>query len=239
MDAMAVQMTEQQLNALIAALTGSGGGGGGAQASGAAAVVGPMQPSHLGKDKIKRYKRLEDWIQDAGIKMKFLKLTEDPEQIRFIRSCAGAELTDFLTKESRIRFEDIQADGARVVEAQTAHTFKQIKEESKKALLKLVSRDRAIIDLLRLEQGTRSFIDFLSEVEDQEHLSNVTKRESKSSHSSKHGDLNYSCNQCDYQVTRKKSLKFHIKSKHEGVNYSCNQCDFNVTRKEKTHWLHK
>ena len=49
------------------------------------------------------------------------------------------------------------------------HTSK-VKEESAKALLKMVSRDRAIIDLLRLEQGTRSFIDFLSEVEDQEHL---------------------------------------------------------------------
>ena len=42
---------------------------------------------------------------------------------------------------------------------------------------------------------------------------------------SKHGDLNYSCNQCDYQVTRKKSLKFHIKSKHEGVKYLFDQCD--------------
>ena len=164
---MAVQMTEQQLNQLITALTG---GGGGAQAAGAAAVVGPMQPCHLGKDKIKRYKRWEDWIQDAENKMKFLKMTSNTEQIGFVRSCAGAELTDFWTKEARIRFDDIQADAARGVEAQLAHTFKQIKEESKKALLKLVSRDRAIIDLLRLEQGTRSFIDFLSEVEDQEHL---------------------------------------------------------------------
>ena len=40
----------------------------------------------------------------------------------------------------------------------------------KKTLLKLVSRDRAIIDLFRMEQGNRSFMEFLSEVEDQEHL---------------------------------------------------------------------
>ena len=43
-------------------------------------------------------------------------------------------------------------------------------KQIKKALLKLVSRDRAIIDLLRLEQGTYSLIDLLSEVKDQEHL---------------------------------------------------------------------
>ena len=43
-------------------------------------------------------------------------------------------------------------------------------KQIKKALLKLVSRDWAIIDLLRLEQGTYSLIDLLSEVKDQEHL---------------------------------------------------------------------
>ena len=117
MDAMAVQMTEQQLNQLITALTG---GGWGTQAAGAAAVVGPMQPCHLGKNKIKRYKRLEDWIQDAEKKMKFLKMTSNTEQIGFVRSCYRAELTDFWTNEARIRFDDIQADVARGEEAQRA-----------------------------------------------------------------------------------------------------------------------
>ena len=44
------------------------------------------------------------------------------------------------------------------MEAQADHTFQEIQEESKKALLKLVRRDQAIIDWLLLEQGTRSFI---------------------------------------------------------------------------------
>ena len=54
--------------------------------------------------------------------------------------------------------------------AQNAHTYRQIKEESTKSLLKMVSWDRAIIDLLQLEQRTKNFIVFLSEVEDQENL---------------------------------------------------------------------
>ena len=37
-------------------------------------------------------------------------------------------------------------------------------------LLKLVSRARAIIDLLRMEQGSRGFMDFLADIEDQMHL---------------------------------------------------------------------
>ena len=43
-------------------------------------------------------------------------------------------------------------------------------EETKKVILKLVSRDRAIIDLLRMEQDNRTFMEFLAEVEDQEYL---------------------------------------------------------------------
>lgn len=43
-------------------------------------------------------------------------------------------------------------------------------ENTKKTLLKGVSNDKAIINLLRLEQGNRSFMDFLADVEDQTHL---------------------------------------------------------------------
>ena len=51
-----------------------------------------------------------------------------------------------------------------------AHTYEQVVENTKLTLLKLVSKDRAIIDLLRMEQGSRGFMDFLSDVEDQIHL---------------------------------------------------------------------
>ena len=106
---MAMQMTDLQLHQLITALTGGGGGG---QAAGAVAVVGPMQPCHLGKDKIKRYKRWGDWIQDAENKMKFHKLTTNKQHIGFIRSCTGAKLSDVWTKEARIRLVYIASDVA-------------------------------------------------------------------------------------------------------------------------------
>ena len=102
-----------------------------------------MEPCHLGKDKIKRYKRWEDWIQEADIKIKFLNMTKDSSW-----SCAGAELINFWTKEASIRFTNITAAVARLVVAEVAHTFTQIKEKSKKDLLKLVNRVRCNIDLL-------------------------------------------------------------------------------------------
>ena len=65
---MTVQMTEAQLLTLIAALRQPVQGpaqqmdGGPNMAAVAAALVGQMPPCHLGKDKIKRFKKWKDWL---------------------------------------------------------------------------------------------------------------------------------------------------------------------------------
>ena len=56
---MTVEMTNAQLERLIATVRGGGG------AAGAAVVVGPMGPCDLGKDKLKRPNRWSDWRRDA------------------------------------------------------------------------------------------------------------------------------------------------------------------------------
>ena len=60
-------------------------------------------------------------------------------------------------------FEATREGGADV----PAHNYEQVVENIKLTLLKLVSKDRAITDLLRMEQGSRGFMDFLADVEDQ------------------------------------------------------------------------
>ena len=158
------QMTNEQLMQLLA-LAREGSAQQGA-AAGAAAVVGPMPPCRLGKDKLRRFKNWSDWIKQAENKMKFILMRTDEQKMTFLRSCAGPELTEFWDKEARIKFEENEVNGV----MQPAHTYKEVLEETRKTLLKLVSRDRAIIDLLRMEQGSKSFMDFLSEVEEQERL---------------------------------------------------------------------
>jgi len=46
-----------------------------------------------------------------------------------------------------------------------------------------------------------------------------------------HGNVRYSCNQCDFKATWKQSLKEHIDSVQENVQCSCNQCDCKLTTK--------
>ena len=132
-------------------------------AAGAAAMAGQIPPCHLGRNKVKRFKKWTDWLRDAEAKMGFLKITRDADKLDFLRSCAGKELTEFWVKEARIRYEDVAGGAA-------AHTYPEVLKETKTALLKVVSRDRAIIDLLRMDQGNRTFMEFLSEIEDQEFL---------------------------------------------------------------------
>ena len=86
--------------------------------------------------------------------------------MNFLRSCAGAELTEFWEKEVQVLFEVTREEEVDM----PAHTYEQVVENTKQTLLKLVSKDRAIIDLLRMEQGSRGFMDFLTDIEDQMQL---------------------------------------------------------------------
>ena len=109
---MAVEMTADQFARLIATLRG-GGGGGAAGAAGAAVVIGPMGPCVLGKDKLKRLKKWTDWHKDAENKMTFLGITDSGQKMNFLRSCAGAKLTEFWEKEVSVVFEATREGGGR------------------------------------------------------------------------------------------------------------------------------
>ena len=128
---------------------------GGGQDRVGAAAAGSLQPCQLGRDKTRRYQIFRDWITQAEAKMGFLGITESKQKIGYLRSNAGAELTNFFEKEVRARFSDITADEGRGIQAQQAHTYDELIAESNKVLLAVVSRDRAVIDLLRMSQGDK------------------------------------------------------------------------------------
>ena len=135
-----------------------------------------MPGCQLGRNKIKRFKKWNDWLRDAESKMRFLSITEGAQKVDFLRSCAGGELIEFWSKEVRIRFEDIPANQATGAAAQAKHTYNEVVRETTTALRKYVSRDRMLMELLRMEQGSKSFNEFLAEVEDYENLIGADER---------------------------------------------------------------
>ena len=182
-----MSLTDEQFQELIARVVEAGATAGARAAAvnqppaaaqnggaNAAALVGQIPQCNLGKNKLKRFKKWKDWLSDAENKMSFLSITDGAKQISFLRSCAGADLTEFWDKEARIRFTAVPASGDQP--EQPAHTYNELITETKKALLKYVNRDRAIMELFRVEQRSRSFTDFLSEVEDQEYLCRVAEQ---------------------------------------------------------------
>ena len=48
----------------------------------------------MGKDKLKMPKGWADWLRDAENKMRFRGITDSAQKLNFLRSCAGARLTD-------------------------------------------------------------------------------------------------------------------------------------------------
>ena len=67
----------------------------------------------------------------------------------------------------RVRFSAVAADAHAGVAGQDAHNYDEIVEESKKELLAMVNRDRAVIDLLRMSQGDKMAMEFVAAAEDQ------------------------------------------------------------------------
>ena len=145
---------------------------GGARAAnvGPAMAVGQLAPCALGRDKTKRFKKFVDWIKMAESKMTFLGIDDDVQKVNYRKSCAGAELLTFLEKEVRIWFQAVAVNAALGIIAAAAHTYDEVVAESRRVLLAIISRDRAVIDLLKISQEDRSVMEFLAEVEDQARL---------------------------------------------------------------------
>jgi hypothetical protein len=173
-----VVMTQEQLNQILQAVGAAGGGGGGAGAGaiGSAVAVGQLGSCELGRDRTKRFKKFNDWIKQAESKLAFLGITDDQQKVNYVKSCAGPDLITFWEKEARVRFAAVEANPALNIVAEAAHTYIQIIEESKKVLLAIINRDRAVIDLLRISQGDRSVMEFLAEIEDQARLCRANER---------------------------------------------------------------
>ena len=163
---MAVQLTDDQLTTLIARLVGAAGG----ESQGAASAVGPMEPCHLGIDKVKRLKNFQDWCKEAEAKITYMGITGDTRKVALLKSWAGRTLLNFWEKEARIQLEKIPripaAGGQAEVPEIPADTFENIIKKTKVELLKHVSRDRSLTDLLQMKQGDDTWMQFISDVED-------------------------------------------------------------------------
>ena len=89
--------------------------------------------------------------------MAFLRIVDAKRKLSFIKRSLGMELLTLWDKEVRIQWEDVGGG---------KKTYKEVIQTWKDTLLVVINRDRAVIDLLKIEQNERSLTDFLTEVVD-------------------------------------------------------------------------
>ena len=161
-------MSADQLEQLVTRILGAAGGA--AQPQGSALAVGPMGACVLGIDKMKRPKVFQDWMKEAQAKIDYMGINDDKQKVALLKSWAGRELLNFWEKEARIQFTVIPAvpaaGGVAGVAEIPADTFEQIVQKTRQELLKHVSRDRSLTDLLSMKQGDETWMQFISELED-------------------------------------------------------------------------
>lgn len=157
---MAIQMTNDQFQQLLATIQAP------QQAHPphkSAAALGHMQPLDMGPDKMRKLKRFTEWLEDAENRMNYIGATTDEEKISLLRAWGGMELVNFMKLHAKVVFETIPAAGAAAEIPRD--TYQQIIAKIKAELQGLVNRTLAMHELLTTKQGSRTWLEFYSDVE--------------------------------------------------------------------------
>ena len=129
------------------------------------AAVGRLQPCILGCGNMKRFKKGNNWVKDAKIKMEYLGITWNNRKLAYIRSQAGT--AQLLGEEAKDKMGECGGRRGSRIDAAMAHTFQELIDQTRTTLLEIVNRDRVVIDRIKIKLGDKSVIEFFAEVEDQ------------------------------------------------------------------------
>ena len=104
---MAVQMTEQQFEQLLARIQAPQQQPQQQQRS--AAALGHMKQLDMGTDKMRRLRKFNEWLEEAENRMRYIGVNTDNERISLLRSWGGQDLVNFMKIHAKVLFEAIPA----------------------------------------------------------------------------------------------------------------------------------
>ena len=125
------------------------------------AALGPMQPLNLGANKMARLKIFDEWIEEATNRMDYIGVSSDKDKITLLKTWGGHDLVVLLSTcghagaESSLNPDDTFDS-----------TIKKIRDE----LRRLVNRSLAMYNLLNTKQGSKTWMNFVKELEDKAYL---------------------------------------------------------------------
>ena len=137
-------------------------------------ALGPMAPCILGTNKMTKLTKFEEWLEEAENRMEYIGNQEDKDKIILLKSWGGSELNDFMKTYITIRTAAQPAEGDNP--AIQADTYTEVVEKIKTELNKMVNRTMAMHDLLNTKQGSRSWMDYIHELEKKAKILDFAKR---------------------------------------------------------------
>ena len=138
------------------------------------AALGPIRQCILGNNKMVKLTKFEEWLEEAENRMSYIGTDDDKSKIILLKSWGGPELIEFMKSHVKVKYEHTPATST--AEEQTPDSYARVIEKIKIELSKLVNRTMAMYDLLTTKQGSRSWLDFVHELEKKVKILNFEKQ---------------------------------------------------------------
>ena len=126
-------------------------------------ALGPIAPCSLGKNKMTKLTKFEEWLEEAENRMDYIGNQDDRDKIILLKSWGGSELNEFI--KTRVSIITTQQPAVGEQPAVEPDTYPQVVEKIKAELRKLVNRTMAMHDLYNTKQGSKSWMDYVHELE--------------------------------------------------------------------------
>jgi len=166
-----MNFSAEQFQTLIAVITGGNQQAPPAAVAAAAmpapkndpAALGPIR-CNLSTDKMQKLILLDEWLEDAENKMDYIGVTEDKEKIILLKTWGGPEMVELFALRNPTSTQAQEQMKKRANE-EDALTYMQTTERLRNYLAQMVNRTMAMHQLLGTKQGSRTWGDFLRDLE--------------------------------------------------------------------------
>ena len=167
-----MNFSAEQFSQLLATLSGGNANQAASAPRNDPAALGPIRQCILGTDKMKKLNILNEWLEDAENRMSYIGITNDKEKIILLKTWGGPEIVELIrlvNSHLNTRVQDQEHN-------EQEETYKDLIDKLRLYLSKMVNRTMAMHQLLSTQQGSRSWSDFIRDLEKKAKTLNFEKK---------------------------------------------------------------
>ena len=138
------------------------------------AALGPIRQCSLGTDKMRKLTLFTEWLEEAENRMEYIGITNDKEKIILLKTWGGTDIIELIKLEQSPL--NVKTEEESVGEELAETTYKQLIENLRALLSKMVNRTMAMHQLLTTQQGSRNWTDFIRDLERKSKILNFEKK---------------------------------------------------------------